>query len=933
MTLLLPIWLMLLFPLGACLFLFRLPTRLLRVLRATILLLVVLALCRPAIRLTDRSGTVVVVADRSESMPHSGETMQKEAVALVRSGMRARDELAVVSFGRRAAIEQPAQRGEFSGFINDVGSDQSSLADGLDLALTMIPRGTAARLLVISDGRWTGRDPNKVIADAAGRGIAVDYRMLERKSINDLAVSLVHAPDTVLPGESYIITTWISSPVAQSVDYVFCRGAQVLAKGSRKVAAGLNRLMFRDKADEPGTAHYTFSVAGTGEDPIPENNSARLLVGIEGDRPALCLTTAENSGFARLLVAGQHDIKIRTPGEARWSLEELSNYSSVLIENVQANDIGVAGMETIATWLEQTGSGLMMTGGKKSYGPGGYFRSPLERIMPVTMELRKEHRKLSLAIVVVLDRSGSMSMPAGGGRTKMDLADIGTVQVLDLLSDMDEIGVIAVDSQPHMIVDMNSVAVNRGQRQKILQIGSMGGGIFVYEGLSAAAKMLMKAQAGTRHIILFSDAADSEEPGAYVKLIENCRAAGITISVIGLGTRADCDAQLLEDIARLGEGQCYFTTSPDEIPRLFAQDTFTIARSAFIEDPTVVKFTGQLATLIGDLPENPPAIGGYNLCYARPDAMQAALTGDEYNAPVVAAWRAGGGRVLCFTAEADGEFAGPFAKWNKVGSFYSSLVRWTVGEPENLPERMLLTRKIRKGVCTIFLHLDPERTTEPFTGTPVVKLLRGEPGTKPDTEEVAMEWVSADLVAVDIQMRGTETLLPTVEIPGFNRVVMSPVCLPYSPEFEPIEQGRGEEVLARIAAATGGKERIDLAGIWQDLPRKRHPIEIARWLTLLAVVLVLVEVLQRRTGFLSRPQRRPTEAEAGMKEPGGSVEDARRPRRGKRQKVRRGRKPAGEPEAPVESGESKADEETDGMSTLDAMKRARQSSRRRMRQG
>ena len=65
------------------------------------------------------------------------------------------------------------------------------------------------------------------------------------------------------------------------------------------------------------------------------------------------------------------------------------------------------------------------------------------------MEMRREHRKMSLAIVVALDRSGSMSAPAGGGRIKMDLADLGAVQVLDLLSPMDEIGVFAVDTEPH----------------------------------------------------------------------------------------------------------------------------------------------------------------------------------------------------------------------------------------------------------------------------------------------------------------------------------------------------------------------------------------------------------------------------------------------------------------------------------------------------
>ena len=89
----------------------------------------------------------------------------------------------------------------------------------------------------------------------------------------------------------------------------------------------------------------------------------------------------------------------------------------------------------------------------------------------------------------------------------------------------------------------------------------MGGGIFVYEALVAAGKELMKAgNYQTRHIILFADAADSEEPGRYKALLKKYADSGITVSVIGLGTSADVDARLLEDIAKLGSGNIMFTT-------------------------------------------------------------------------------------------------------------------------------------------------------------------------------------------------------------------------------------------------------------------------------------------------------------------------------------------------------------------------------------
>ena len=129
------------------------------------------------------------------------------------------------------------------------------------------------------------------------------------------------------------------------------------------------------------------------------------------------------------------------------------------------------------------------------------------------MELRQEHRKLSLAIVVALDRSGSMTAPVGGGRTKMDLANLGTAEVVDLLGPMDELGVIAVDSAPHQIVALGRVDNKAAIRRRVLSIDSMGGGIYIYEALAAAAGMLADATPQTRHIILFADARDSVEEG------------------------------------------------------------------------------------------------------------------------------------------------------------------------------------------------------------------------------------------------------------------------------------------------------------------------------------------------------------------------------------------------------------------------------------
>ncbi len=295
----------------------------------------------------------------------------------------------------------------------------------------------------------------------------------------------------------------------------------------------------------------------------------------------------------------------------------------------------------------------------------------------------------------------------------------------------------------------------------------------------------------------------------------------MTVSVVGLGTEHDCDANMLKDLARRGGGECYFSNDPDEIPRIFAQDTFTIARSTFIDQPTPFEVTAGFSLLGAQPASAPPPLGGYNLCYIRPNANLAAVTSDEYKAPVVASWNAGNGRVLCYLGEADGKYSGDFAKWNQTGEFYATLARWVAGKHQPLPDDMLLTQEIRDGVCFVQLHLDPERQAEPFSNLPRVKILHGLPGAPPAKADAALQWKNADLLEAAIPIAGRETVLSTVEISGQPPVTLPPVCLPYSPEFAPDQPGRGAAALAQIATTTGGKAREEIPKIWATCQSSR----------------------------------------------------------------------------------------------------------------
>ncbi len=931
MTLLEPIWILMAIPLGLALWRWPPPSRWRWGLRLAAMALLVLALCRPGIRLPRRGGLVVVVADRSDSMPVGAAANQRELVGQLESQRGREDRLAVVAFGATAAVERSPEGDRFTAFAAEIDNGQSNLAGALETALALAPAEGSSRILVLSDGRFTGGDPLAAGGRAALRGVPVDYRLLERPRAGDLAIERLDVPIQVSPDEGFLIHAWVHSPVAQEVAVELDRGGRTLASGRRRLPAGRSRLTFRDRAADSGVASYRLGVRGDGEDPVPENNSARFLIAARGPRPLLVVTSKPDSGLVALLKAGGLDVRSRSPERFAGTLDELGGLSAVVLENVPAQDVGEAALRHLAAWVRAAGGGLMITGGKRSFGPGGYFRSPLDEILPVSMELRQEHRKMALAMVVALDRSGSMAATVAGGRTKMDLANLATVEVLDLLSPLDEFGVVAVDSAPHLVAPLQPVDNKAAIRNMILRIDSMGGGIFVYEALHAAAEQLLRAAAGARHILLFADAADAEHPAGYKALLERCREAGITVSVVGLGRETDPDAELLRDVARRGDGRALFTESAQELPQLFAQDTFVVSRSAFVEEETAVRFTAALATLTGQtsfvaLRGNTaaPPIGGYNLTYLRPEANLAAVTIDQTEAPFVAAWQVGLGRALAYTAEAFGDHTGPIASWPRLGELLTGLGRWTAGEAAELGAGMLLTQELIDGEVVVRLHLDPERAVDPFIQVPEVSALRGLPGQAPASEPAALRWTDPDTLESRVRLAGDEVALVTVDLPGRGSQTLAPVRLPYSPELAPVEPGRGPLTLERLARATGGRSRLDVGGIWREFPRRPRTVEITPWLLIAAVVLLLAEVLERRTALLSSTWRRrppPARREAV----------AERPRRTPARRRKQSERPGATPAAPLPPTVDAVEQPEAVPGVVDALAEARRRASRRAR--
>ena len=812
---------------------------LLRVLTATALLI---ALAGPHGGGSVSGRDLVIVMDRSRSMPAGGQASMAEIVRLAGDEMKAGDRLSVLTFAADHAIEQaPSNSARLEGFATDLDVDGTNLAAALEQALALIPENRPGSILLYSDGEFHGATPDSVARRAAARGIHIDVRSARQNSAVDVAVEEIELPNSVEVGEPFQFAAWVRSDREVEASYTLLRGETVISRGKRQLRTGLNQLLFRDLGQQAGLAKYRLRLELDG-DRVLANNVGLGVMRVEGNRPILLINADGGRGrLAAALEGAGMDVHVSSPSalpqhDPSW----LENFRSIVLENVPATALGPM-LPAIATQVRDLGTGLLMTGGNASFGVGGYYQSRLDPLLPVTMEMRVEHRKSGLSLAFVLDRSGSMGMPVTDSLSKMDLANAGTMAAIELLSHIDEVAVIAVDSQPHLIVPLTQVDKPEQFNDRVSGIQAGGGGIYTYTGLKAAAEQLEASSRSNRHIVLFADAADAEEPGDYRNLIQELgEQRNTTVSVVALGTESDSDANFLKDVASRGGGEIYFSQDPVELPRLFAQDTLLAARSSFIDQPTPTESTPGLLAMT-NLAAGPwRTLPGYNLCYLRPGASQGARTSDEYGAPVLATMQAGLGRSAVFTGQVSGKHQVAAADWPEIANLLVTMTRWVSAQSSAQQYFTSVQREGREAVVSI----DVDRQAG---SAPVGALTARMVGPDGKSREIDLVPVSADRfeARVPIGLEGVYRFAAATD--QGEILTMDPLAIPYSPEFEPrLQRDEGEAVLGRVARLSGGKMNPPTSEFFRGDRQGKAMKPWAPWFGLAALLLFLMEVAWRR---------------------------------------------------------------------------------------
>lgn len=817
-----------------------------RPLRAACLVLAVLILAEPQVRQQGDGLDLWVLVDQSDSAREYAQPRLQEWQTILETSKGSNDRIFYVDFADEAVTRGAVLRGSGSGTDYTGKRSATRLASAVNYTLGQLPQRRAARLLALTDGQST--EPLDGLAEKLiAKGTPLDVRLPPERTAADFSVASLALPRRVQLREGLLAEVLIRGSDDAAVPLQILRDGAVIGTRTADVIDGVARLRFTDRLGALGAHRYGVRILPE-VDAIRGNNTAEQWVEVQGGPRVVLVTAYTDAPLATVLRAQGFAVHV-IDNLAQATVGVLSGAEAVILDNVPAYELDADFVKALDFFVTAQGGGLAMIGGKTSFAAGGWFGSAIDPLLPVSMELKQEHRKLAVAMAIVMDRSGSMSMTAPGtSETKMALADEGAARAIELLGDNDRVVVIPVDSAAHPLTsDLVHVGPNRASLVTAARsVESTGGGIFCYTGLKTAWDMLQQADVGQRHVILFADAMDAEEPGEYQQLLAEMTAAKCTVSVIGLGSDTDADADFLQDIANRGGGRIFFNADAAELPALFEMETATIARSAFIEEPVAVRGTPGWAEIAAEPLDWLPQVDGYNLSYLKPKASQAAVSGDEYAAPLLAFWRRGTGRVATVAFPLGGDFSSLARNWNGYGGFAQSLTRWLMGPP--LPSGFGLKADVDGSRMKVDLFYDASdaAVTEQIAMAPPELTIALGPGGAATTitwERLAPGHFTAGVDAADVAyVRGAVRV-------GDDAIPLGPINVSTNPEWT-FDRSRRDE-LSAVSLRSGGELRVDLSDVW-TAPRPTAFQSIRRWLIPLLLLTILLEALQTQTGWRLR---------------------------------------------------------------------------------
>ncbi len=656
-------------------------------LRTLLLLLLILALAGIRWLLPSRELAVLFAVDHSASISAPAQKEARDFVAACLAAQGAADVTGVLGFAGQAELWQsPLAALKVSKEWPALPDRRSTdIGQALDFASAIFPAGKTKRLVLLTDGNDTAGHAAQVATRLAKQGVELFTVPLHNESTPEVLIEKVDVPRRLKQGEPFDLTARIRSNTTTTAKVKLYQNQFLIEQRDVSLKPGDNEFRAPNLKADGNFISYEVEVVPA-LDTVTDNNRAAATASLRG-QPRVLLVDADEAKARPLTNALQREkITVQTRGLSGLpkTLEDLQQFDLFLLSDVSALNLGREQMDLYRRWVQDFGGGFAMLGGENSFGVGGYYRTPIEQMLPVRMEHEDRQDVPSVAVLVILDRSGSMTATVAG-QTKMSLADQGAVFAMNALQPKDYFGVTAVDVRPHVVLPIQQVTAKGAAEQKIMSITAGGGGIYIYTSLAEAFQQLREIPARVKHLILFSDSADAEEKsagemgdgarggGTSFDLAAAMLAAKITTTVVALGSEQDKDTAFLRQLAERGNGRFYLTDDATTLPQIFSTETMKVAQSSLIEEPFLATPAGRSPIIAGLDWAQSPLLLGYNATKPKPTAELLLTT--ERGEPLLATWRYGLGQAAAFTSDAKARWAAEWLTWPGYGKFWTQFVR------------------------------------------------------------------------------------------------------------------------------------------------------------------------------------------------------------------------------------------------------------------
>jgi len=664
--------------------------------RLALIALIALTLARPTNIQRTKRLAVVAVVDVSESVRRLTAPpgiLDRVQAALARSNTaRGLEDLAglVVFDGRAVTIATPTL-----GNINDRSldvrhADGTNIADAIALAAALVPADSTGRILLFSDGNQTAGDAlaaarnlSRVSATGLRRGVVIDTVPLDFEITNEVFVESVDAPPRAATESTVSVrVTLLSTSDARGTlrlydndraistnDQSLAAARAVTLKPGRNfevitVPLGSDRIHRFRAVFEPATQLNASDSPTSSPDTLPDNNSGEAFTITPGRGRVLIadgIGDARTDGggtiLAETLRESGLDVDLISPAALPDNLLTLQDYDLVVLQNVPADAVSDRAQQALIAHTRDLGGGLLLTGGKASFGAGGWRGTALEPLLPVKLDLPEKLVAPEAAVIFVIDSSGSMGRRVMGSvRTQQEIANEAVALAIRSMDSSDLVGVITFTDDAQTVVPFVKNTDPKAAAEKVNDV-TPGGGTNMLPGLEAAFKAIDRAEAKTKHVIVLSDGksqSEAELPGFASKM----SAAGIKVSTIAIGDAAELESMRL--IAERGSGVYYQVIDPQTLPKVFLKAVRVVRSPLVREVPFTPVVTAAASPLTIGLP-NPPRLYGITLTQARPEPTITLAMVTPEGEPLLAHWPVELGQVAAFTSDA----GGPSGGWSK----------------------------------------------------------------------------------------------------------------------------------------------------------------------------------------------------------------------------------------------------------------------------